>query len=130
MQGVAGARITSTDRNSSSTLARYQRRNFCARSTSTAGTIAPAMRRSRTAGAGRRRHERAGDEAVAHGGIEILRPLAQAVEMERSGLGGGDDVSRRAGARRFGQNDGLGRAERLRHARDSLLRLGENVLLE
>ena len=50
MQGVAGAMITSTDLNSSSTCARYQRRNFCARSTSGAGTIAPAIRRSRTAG--------------------------------------------------------------------------------
>ena len=50
MQGVAGAMITSTDLNSSSTFARYQRRNFCARSTSGAGTMAPAIRRSRTAG--------------------------------------------------------------------------------
>ena len=49
-QGVAGAMMTSTDLNSSSTFARYQRRNFCARSTSGAGTIAPAMRRSRIAG--------------------------------------------------------------------------------
>ena len=48
--GVAGARITSTVLNSSSTWARYQRRNFCARSTSGAGTMAPAIRRSRTAG--------------------------------------------------------------------------------
>jgi len=31
-------------------LARYQRRNFCARSTSGAGIIAPASNRSRTAG--------------------------------------------------------------------------------
>src|SRR5437867_993897 len=50
MQGVAGATITSTDLNSSSTFARYQRRNFCARSTSGAGTMAPAIKRSRTAG--------------------------------------------------------------------------------
>src|SRR5216684_3811136 len=50
VQGVAGAMITSTDLNNSSTWARYQRRNFCARSTSGAGTMAPAIRRSRTAG--------------------------------------------------------------------------------
>src|SRR5216684_5299534 len=49
-QGVAGAMITSTDLNNSSTRARYQRRNFCARSTSGAGIIAPASNRSRTAG--------------------------------------------------------------------------------
>src|SRR5216684_4275125 len=49
-QGVAGARITSTVLKSSSTRARYQRRNFCARSTSGAGIMAPASRRSRTAG--------------------------------------------------------------------------------
>src|ERR1700712_2935314 len=49
-QGVAGARITSTELKISSTRARYQRRNFCARSTSGAGIIAPASRRSRTAG--------------------------------------------------------------------------------
>src|SRR3954454_8695580 len=48
--GVAGAMITSTDLNSSSTCARYQRRNFCARSTSGAGIMAPASKRSRTAG--------------------------------------------------------------------------------
>src|SRR5258705_1341193 len=50
MQGVAGAMITSTDLNSSSTFARYQRRNFYVRSTSGAGAITPAIRRSRNAG--------------------------------------------------------------------------------
>ena len=59
-QGVAGAMMTSTDLNSSSTWARYQRRNFCARSTSGAGTIAPAK------------------QAVAHRRIEIIRPLCAA----------------------------------------------------
>src|SRR5712675_868320 len=49
-QGVAGAMMTSTEAKISSILARYQRRNFCARSTSGAGIIAPANNRSRTAG--------------------------------------------------------------------------------
>src|SRR5664280_580036 len=41
-QGVAGAMMTSTDLNSSIIWARYQRRNFCARSISGAGIMAPA----------------------------------------------------------------------------------------
>src|SRR6266550_9364182 len=49
VQGVAGATITSTDLNRSSTRARYERRDFCARSTNGAGIIAPANNRSRTA---------------------------------------------------------------------------------
>jgi hypothetical protein len=107
VQGVAGAMITSTDLNSSSTLARYQRRNFCARSTSGAGTMAPAIRRSRTAG------------------IEIVRALAQPVEMQRGAFGGGDHVSRGAGARGFGNFDRGRRVQRFRDPRNGLDRFGK-----
>ena len=95
MQGVAGAMITSTDLNSSSTCARYQRRNFCARSTNGAGTIAPAISRSRTAGS------------------KSFGALAQAIEMQRRAFGGGDDIGRGAGARGLGNFDLLRRTERL-----------------
>ena len=111
-QGVAGARITSTVLNSSSTWARYQRRNFCARSTSGAGIIAPASSRSRTAGSksfGRR---------------------AQPIEMQRGAFGGGDHIGRGAGARGFRNFDRPGCAERLGDAGDGLHALRENVVLE
>ena len=52
-------------RTAPSTCSRYQRRNFCALTTSDAGTIAPAIRRSRTAR------------------LEIARARAQPVEMQR-----------------------------------------------
>ena len=48
--GVAGASTTSTSRKVSSTRSRYQRRNFCALTTQAPGSIAPAIRRSRTSG--------------------------------------------------------------------------------
>ena len=88
-QGVAGAMITSTDLNSSSTL--------CA---------IPAAEFLRAVDQ-RRRHHRAGDQAIAHRRIEIVRALAQAVEMQRGAFGGGDDVGRGAGARGFGDFDRL-----------------------
>ena len=111
-QGVAGARITSTDLNSSSTCARYQRRNFCARSTSGAGIIAPAIRRSRTAGSksfGRWRRRSRCSEA----------PSA-----------GGDDIGGGAGARGFGDFDRPRGAERLGDAGDGLDGFREDVVLE
>ena len=61
--------------NSSSTRSRYQRRNFCAWTTSAAGTIAPAISRSRTAGS------------------KSLGAAAQPVEMQRRAFGRGDDVA-------------------------------------
>ena len=50
VQGVAGARMASTSSNSFKNSSRYQRRNFCALTTSDAGVMAPAIKRSRTAG--------------------------------------------------------------------------------
>ena len=108
-QGVVGARITSTPPNKSSTASRYQRRKRCARSTK-----------------GGREH-RPGDQAVAHRRVEILRPGAQAVEMEGGALGRGDQVGRRPGAVRLpgistvprraeGLGDARHRRERLRIA--------------
>jgi hypothetical protein len=50
VNGVAGARIASTPSNTFSTASRYQRRNFCALTTSAAGAMAPAISLSRVAG--------------------------------------------------------------------------------
>ena len=87
MHGVAGAMITSTDAKSSSTRARYQRRNFCARSTSAAGIIAPASRRSRTAGS------------------KSFGRLRRRSRCKRRAFAGGDDIGCGAGARGFGNFD-------------------------
>ena len=54
----------------------------------------------------RRRHHRARDQPVAHRGIEIVRALAQAVEMQRRAFGRGDNVGSRAGTRGFRDFDG------------------------
>ena len=69
-------------------------------STNGAGIIAPAM------------------QPVAHRRIEIVRTLAQPVEMQRGAFGGGDDIGRGAGARGFGDLDGARRAQRLGDAGD------------
>ena len=91
--------------NSSSTCSRYQRRNFCALTTQAA------------------RDHGAGDQPVAHGGIEVARACAQAVEMQRGALARGDDVGRGARPRRFGDLDLARGAERRGDARERGLRL-------
>ena len=111
-QGVAGAMITSTD------LEQLQH----------LGAI-PAAEFLRAVDQ-RRRDHRAREQAVAHRRIEIIRALAQAIEMQRGAFGGGDDIGRGAGARGFGNFDRAGGAERLGDAGDGLDCLGENVLLE
>ncbi len=78
----------------------------------------------------RRRHHRARQQAVAHRRIEIVRPLAQPVEMQRGALGGGDDIGRGAGARGFGNLDRRCGAERLCDAGDGFDGFREHVLLE
>ena len=77
-----------------------------------AGTIAPAIRRSRTAGS------------------KSFGAFAQAIEMQRRAFGGGDDVGRGAGARGLGNFDRRvwRRAPWRRARRPRCLR--ENVLLE
>ena len=67
-----------------------------------------------------RRHHRAGQQAVTHRRIEIVRALAQPIEMQRGAFGGGDDIGRGAGARGLGNFDHPGRAERLCHPGDGL----------
>ena len=104
--------MTSTDLNSSSTCARYQRRNFCARSTSGAGIMAPAIRRSRTAG------------SKSFGRWRRRSRCSEAPSVVRDDIGGG------AGARGLGNFDRAGRTERAGDARDGFDRLGKHVLLE
>ena len=111
-QGVAGAMITSTDLNSSSTRARYQRRNFCARSTSGAGIIAPASSRSRTAGS------------------KSFGRLRRRSRCSEAPSAGGDDIGGGAGARGFGDFDDARGAERPGDAGDGLDGFGENVVLK
>ena len=102
-QGVAGARMTSTSpEQSRAPASRYQRRNFCAWTTSDAGTIAPAISRSRTAGS------------------KSCAARAQAVEMQRRAFGRGDDIGRGARALGFGNFDLARDVERLGDARDRL----------
>ena len=79
-QGVAGASITSTSRTAAATSSWNQRRNFCACTTQAAGTMAPAISRSRTAGS------------------KSAARRAQPVEMERRAFGRGDEVGGGAGA--------------------------------
>src|ERR1700722_18693534 len=100
-QGVAGARRTSTDLNSSATCARYQRRNH-----------------------------RACDQAITHRGIEILRPCAQAIEMKRGAFAGRDDVGGGAGAGGFRNFDHAADAKRFRDTRYGFAGLGKDILLE
>ncbi len=78
----------------------------------------------------RRRDHRARQQAVAHRRIEIVRPLAQAIEMQRGAFGRGDDIGRGAGARGFGNFDRSRRAKRLGDARDGLDGFRENIVLE
>ena len=96
MHGVAGARIASTSPNSASARSRYQRRNFCAE-----------------VDQGRRNH-RAGDQAVAHGGVVVGGTVAQPVEMQRRPLGCGDDVSGGPRPRHFRHLDFARYSERRR----------------
>ena len=112
VQGVAGARMTSTLSNSLATSSRYQRRNFCAFTTSEAGIMAPAISRSRTAGS------------------KSLGRAAQAVEVQRGALGGGDHIGSGARACGFGELDLARRAERLGDAFDGVQRLGRCTALE
>ena len=82
-KGVAGARMASTPSNSSST--------------SLAIPAAEFLRLDDQ----RRRHHGAGDQPVAHGGIEVGGARAQAVEVQGGALGGGDDEGGGAGPRRL-----------------------------
>src|SRR5262245_65537857 len=104
VQGVAGASTASTWANKASTCSRYQRRNFCALTTCAAGIMAPAIRRSRTAGS-------------------KSRPRAQASEVKRAAFAGGDDIGRGARAFRFRKLDLVRRAERGGDAGERGLRL-------
>ena len=99
VHGVAGATMASTSSNSLSTSPRYQRRNFCAFTTSDAGTMAPAISRSRTAGsksrARVRKRARCKLRAFARGDDESrgacalrLRNLDLAIGAERRGNAG------------------------------------------
>ena len=112
VQGVDGAMIASTSLNSSSTRARYQRRNFCAWFTE------------------RGRHHGARDQPVAHRRIEIVRARAQTIEMQRRAFGRGDDVGRGARAGGFRDFDLAGDAERLGDALDRGQCLRECALAE
>ena len=87
VQGVAGARITSTSLNNSSTCVRYQRRNFCACPPGQPAPWRPAISRSRTTGSKSR------------------GAPAQAIEMQRRALGGGDHIGGGAGALGLGKLD-------------------------
>jgi hypothetical protein len=78
----------------------------------------------------RSRHHRAGDQAIAHRGIEILRALAQAIEMQRGAFGCGDDIGRGARTGGLGNLDGLRYSKRLRHLRNGLGCLRKHVVLE
>ena len=111
-QGVAGAMITSTD------LEQLQH----------LGAV-PAAEFLRAVDQ-RRRDHRARQQPVAHRRIEIVRPPAQPIEMQRGAFGGGDDIGGGAGARGFGNFDRARGAERLGDAGDGLDRFGENVVLE
>ena len=78
----------------------------------------------------RRGNHGAGDQPVTHRRIEIVRPLAQAVEMQRRALDGGDDIGGGAGARGLRDFDHARRAERLGDAGDGLLRFRKYVALK
>ena len=93
MQGVAGAMITSRRLEQLEHLRAIPAAEFLRLSTHGAGTIAPAIRRSRMAGS------------------KSCGTLAQAVEMQRVAFGGGDHVGRGAGA------GGLRNFDRLRGIR-------------
>ena len=70
---------------------------------------------------------RAGDQPVAHVGIEIVRRVAQAVQMQRGAFGSGDDIGSGARPCGFGQfdlphapsaaGDAVQRGQRLRRRR-------------
>ena len=75
-----------------------------------------------------RRHHGAGDQPVAHGGVEIARLRAQAFEMQRGAFGGGDDIGRGAGAGGFGNFDFVARAGRFGDTLERGERLGERAL--
>jgi len=77
-----------------------------------------------------RRDHGAGQQPVAHRRIEIIRSLPQAIEMQRSAFGGGDDVGGGAGARGFGDFDRMRGTERLGDPGDRLHGFGEDILLK
>ena len=112
VHGVAGARIASTSLNSASTCSRYQRRNFCALTTSEDGIMAPAIRRSRTAGS------------------KSLARAAQPIEMQCRAFGRGDDISCGAGALHFRQFDFARDIQCLRDLLDRLQRFRIGLLAE
>ena len=60
----------------------------------------------------RRRNQDAGDQPVAHRGIEVLGAAAQPVEMQRRTFGRRDDIGRRARALGFGDFDFAADVER------------------
>ena len=78
-QGVAGARMASTCSN---------RRSICC------WIPAAEFLRLHHGGSG---NQRAGDQPVAHIGIEIVRPRAQPFQMQRRAFGRGDDIGGAAG---------------------------------
>ena len=81
--GVAGAKMASTSEKSLSTSRWYQRRNFCALVTSEAGSMAPAISRSRVAGS------------------KSLARVRSRLQMQACRLACCNDVGGRAGALGF-----------------------------
>ena len=100
VHGVAGAMITSTSANSVEHLLAIPAAEF--------------LRLDHQRG----RHHGAGDQPVAHRGIEVARARAQAIEMQRRALGGGDHKGGGAGALGFGKLDLALDAERARDPLD------------
>src|SRR2546428_659637 len=64
----------------------------------------------------RRGDHRARDQSIAHGGIEIAPPRAQAAEVKRPAFARGDDVGRRARTLRFRKLRFAGHPQRGRDA--------------
>ena len=95
VQGVAGAKITSQDLNSF----KHAR----------AIPAAEILRFHHQ----RRWDHSAGEQAVAYRRVKFVRPVAQAVEMQRRAFGGGDHIGCGTGAPRLGNFDLAARAERL-----------------
>ena len=71
----------------------------------------------------RRGDHRARDQSIAHGGIEIAPPRAQAAEVKRPAFARGDDVGRGARTLRFRKLDFVGHPERGGDAGERGLRL-------
>ena len=72
----------------------------------------------------RRRHERAGEEAITDQRIEIVRARPQTLEMELGALARGDDERGRPRAVRLRQRHASRDGERVGHARHGVVTLG------